>query len=172
MASEPSRRPRGHADGALQSCRPIKAGWGSARPVCNRLGLNERTSRRLHWDSGSWRISSCTELQVGSPQFFWWDQAEERRKGPTPTPLQGFELGIGRPVSGIRAFDFTSLGEKKKGKLTITPPEGRGVWLTRTEAREAEARWGWKWGSEWDFWDENGEGGCPWAGHGVYVIFP
>lgn len=30
--------------------------------------------------------------------------------------------------------------------MTITPPEGRGVWLTRAEAREAEERWGWKWG--------------------------
>lgn len=99
-------------------------------------------------------------------------QPDIRRKGPCPTPIQNFQLGMGQPVSDIQTFDFTSLGEKKKGNLTLTPPEGKGVWLTRSEAREAEERWGWKWGEEWDFWDANGEGGCPWAGHGVCVSHP
>ena len=76
---------------------------------------------------------------------------------------------MGRPVSDIQIFEFTSLGEKKKGEITMTPRTGRGVWLTRDEAREAMGSWGFRWAPEWDFWDEKGEGGCPWAGHGVYV---
>jgi hypothetical protein len=56
--------------------------------------------------------------------------------------------------------------------MAITPQNGEGMWLTRQEAREAEEKWGWKWGSEWNFWgvegQEEGAGkGCPWAGHGV-----
>ena len=70
-------------------------------------------------------------------------------------------------MSGIQEADFGSLGLKNKGKMTLTPPHGEGMWLTRDEAREAEERWGWKWGEQWAFWDENGGGGCPWAGHGM-----
>lgn len=88
-------------------------------------------------------------------------------KGASPTPIQGFRLGVGQPVKDVAYDDFTSLGHKSLGKVDITPPEGKGVWLTRDEAREAEATWGWKLGPEWDFWNEQGEGGCPWAGHGV-----
>jgi hypothetical protein len=87
------------------------------------------------------------------------------RKGPTPSPVQSFQLGMGQRVTDIQDHDFTSLGPKKRGTVTITPPDGKAVWMTRSEAREAEQRWGWKWGNEWDFWDENGEGGCVWAGH-------
>lgn len=76
-------------------------------------------------------------------------------------------LGVGEAVENIAYDDFTSLGHKKLGKVTMTPPGGDGVWLTRGESNEAQARWGWTWGEEWDFWDEQGRGGCPWAGHGV-----
>jgi len=89
------------------------------------------------------------------------------RKGASPTPIQGFNLGIGRSVPNIQVGDFTSLGQKTKGTITITPPDGDGAWLTRQEAKAAEDRWGWKLGSEWDFWDSEGKGGCIWAGHGV-----
>lgn len=67
----------------------------------------------------------------------------------------------------VQNYDFTSLGPKKLGKMKITPPEGQGVWMTRSEARDAERRWGWKWGDEWDFWEADGSGGCVWAGHEV-----
>ena len=93
-----------------------------------------------------------------------------RRKGPSPTPIQGFRLGQGQSVKDIEYNDFTSLGPKKVGTVSISPPNGEGVWLTRAEARAAEKRWGWQWGGKWDFWDAEGEGGCPWAGHGVYAL--
>ena len=79
-------------------------------------------------------------------------------------------LGAGQSVPDVGLYDFTSTGEKSKGTMSITPPEGKGVWLTRSEARDAGQRWGWKWEKEWDFWDGEGNGGCPWAGHGVYVF--
>jgi hypothetical protein len=89
------------------------------------------------------------------------------RKGPSPTPIQAFNLGVGRRATGVSVDDFTSLGPKHRGKVTVTPPGGEGVWMTREEVGEVERRWGWRWGAEWDFWDEDGKGGCPWAGHGV-----
>jgi len=70
-------------------------------------------------------------------------------------------------VTDIAYDDFTALGLKRKGYVNMTPPDGQGLWLTRSEAREAEQRWGWKWSEEWDFWNANGEKGCVWAGHGV-----
>ncbi|ORY33812.1 glycoside hydrolase superfamily [Naematelia encephala] len=95
-------------------------------------------------------------------------ESQDFRKGPSPTPIQGFQLGIGWSVSDVAYDDFGSLGHKKKGKVTISPAEGKGVWLTRDEAKDAQRRWGWQWSEEWNFWDENGRGGCPWAGHDVW----
>jgi hypothetical protein len=69
-------------------------------------------------------------------------------------------------VSNIENADFGSLGLKKKGTVTITPPGGQGLWLTKAESDEAAQKWGWKRGDEWSFWDE-GRGGCVWAGHGL-----
>ena len=74
---------------------------------------------------------------------------------------------MGQAVSGIAYDDFSALGLKKLGKITFTPPGGRALWLTRDEARKAGERWGWKWDESWDFWEADGRGGCPWAGHGV-----
>ena len=87
-----------------------------------------------------------------------------------PTPIQGLRLGNGQAVDDVGLYDFTSLGEKSKGKMTITPPDGEGVWLTKEEARRAQDRWGYRWGDEWNFWDDRGNQGCPWAGHGVWVL--
>lgn len=70
-------------------------------------------------------------------------------------------------MGDVQNADFGSLGLKNKGKMALTPPNGEGVWLTREEAQGAQERWGWTFGEEWAFWDANGEGGCPWAGHGV-----
>ncbi|RXK36432.1 hypothetical protein M231_06276 [Tremella mesenterica] len=118
----------------------------------------------LGWDS----MNEPHEGFIGIPDLNVIPSSQDFRKGPSPTPLQALILGMGQPVEGVQMDDFTSLGPKSKGKISITPPNGQGVWLTREEAREAEERWGYKWGSEWDFWDENGTGGCPWAAHGVW----
>lgn len=91
------------------------------------------------------------------------------RKGACPSPIQGFQLAAGQAVPKVEEYEFGSLGAKKKGTLSITPPGGEGLWLTRNEARDAERRWGYKWDDSWSFWDAAGQGGCPWAGHGVYV---
>ena len=66
--------------------------------------------------------------------------------------------------------DFTSPGLKQEGTATFTPTGGQGLWLTRNEADEAQKRWGYQWGTEWDFWDMSGDKGCPWAGHGLCVL--
>jgi hypothetical protein len=86
------------------------------------------------------------------------------RKGASPTPLQSFQLAIGKAVAAVEVHDFTSLGPKKKGTVDMTPPTGQGAWLTRQEAEDAQQRWGYKWGAEWNFWEDSG---CVWAGHNV-----
>lgn len=89
------------------------------------------------------------------------------RKGPSPTPLQGFQLGLGHAQAGVETHDFGSFGPKKTGSVDLRPQDGRGCWLTRDEARAVDARWGWTRGARWDFWDGPAEG-CIWAGHGVW----
>ncbi|OCF45458.1 hypothetical protein I317_00705 [Kwoniella heveanensis CBS 569] len=118
----------------------------------------------IGWDS----MNEPHQGFIGIPDLNSFPEAQNFRKGPSPTPIQGFQLGHGQKVDDVEMSDFTSTGQKAKGKVTITPPGGKGVWLTRDEARAAEARWGWTWGESWDFWEKDGEGGCPWAGHGVW----
>ncbi|WWC90036.1 uncharacterized protein L201_004966 [Kwoniella dendrophila CBS 6074] len=118
----------------------------------------------IGWDS----MNEPQEGLIGIPDLNECPPSQSFKKGPSPTPLQGFILGNGQKVDGIEVGDFTSTGQKSRGTLSITPPEGKAVWLSREEAREAEQKWGWKWSEEWDFWDENGQGGCVWAGHGVW----
>ncbi|WWD10145.1 hypothetical protein V865_008279 [Kwoniella europaea PYCC6329] len=118
----------------------------------------------IGWDS----MNEPSEGFIGIPDLNQCPPAQSFKKGPSPTPLQGFILANGQQVSDVEMADFTSTGQKSKGTISITPPEGKGVWLTRQEARDAESKWGYKWDDEWDFWDENGQGGCVWAGHGVW----
>lgn len=117
----------------------------------------------IGWDS----LNEPDEGFIGIPDLNVIPEAQAFVKGPIPTPLQSLILGYGRTVSDVQNYDFTSTGPKKLGKISLTPPEGRGVWMTRAEAKDAEQRWGWKWGDEWDFWEADGSGGCVWAGHGV-----
>ena len=117
----------------------------------------------IGWDS----MNEPHEGFIGIPDLNEIPPSQDFRKGPMPTPLQAFLLGAGHRVDNIALDDFTSTGKKSKGTITLTPPNGEAVWLTRTEAKDAERRWGYSWGEEWNFWDEDGRGGCPWAGHGV-----
>lgn len=109
-----------------------------------------------------------------SQSFRWAAQSVQNtraehpyRKGACPSPIQGFQLAAGQPVHKVEEYEFGALGAKKKGTISIAPPGGDALWLTREEARDAERRWGYKWDPSWDFWAEDGKGGCPWAGHGV-----
>jgi hypothetical protein len=108
----------------------------------------------IGWDS----LNEPDEGFIGVPIKDELPASQDFLKGPCPTPLQMLRLGYGQAVS---------FGAKKLDKITITPPDGLGVWMTRDEARAAEKRWGWKMGQEWDFWEEDGSGGCIWAGHDV-----
>jgi hypothetical protein len=117
----------------------------------------------IGWDS----LNEPDEGFIGVPIKDELPASQDFLKGPCPTPLQMLRLGYGQAVSGIQDYDFTSFGAKKLDKITITPPDGLGVWMTRDEARAAETRWGWKMGQEWDFWEQDGSGGCIWAGHDV-----
>lgn len=118
----------------------------------------------IGWDS----MNEPSPGFIGVESIDTMPEDQEFRKGPSPTPIQALRLGNGQPVEGIEYNDFTSTGLKKKGTVQITPPDGLSVWLTRQEAEEAQAKFGYKWGREWDFWNADGSGGCPWAGHGVW----
>ncbi|ORX39856.1 glycoside hydrolase superfamily [Kockovaella imperatae] len=117
----------------------------------------------IGWDT----LNEPHEGFIDIPNLEEIPPSQEFRKGRSPTPIQGFRLGVGETVDNIAMDDFTSLGLKRLGNVTHTPPP-EGLWLTREEAKTAEERWGYKWGSEWNFWDERGLAGCPWAGHGVW----
>lgn len=114
----------------------------------------------IGWDS----MNEPHEGFIGIPDLSTFPTSQQFRKGPSPTPIQGFRLGAGQKVSDIAYDDFTSFGHKKLGTVTMTPPDGEGVWLTRTEAEQAARQYGWQYDADWDF---SAQGGCIWAGHGV-----
>lgn len=79
--------------------------------------------------------------------------------GPTPTPLESFQLGLGRPVT-IQNYRFGKLGSHKDGQAKVDP-EGVSCWMSAEQEPEGVSPWGWKRDASWQL------GACLWEEHGV-----
>jgi hypothetical protein len=84
------------------------------------------------------------------------------KKGPTPTPVQSFRLGMGETQS-VDNWEFGSFGPKKNGTVTIDP-KGVRLWAKAEQEDEngVHPRWGWRRDPGWRL------DTCPWAQHGVW----
>jgi hypothetical protein len=86
------------------------------------------------------------------------------KKGPSPTPVQSFRLGMGIAQT-VDSWDFGSFGPTKSGKTTIDP-KGVSLWADPIVEDEngVNPRWGWRRDPAWRL------GTCPWAQHGVWDL--
>lgn len=86
------------------------------------------------------------------------------KKGPTPTPIQSFRLGMGQ-AQEVEYWEFGSFGPKMANKVTIDP-NGTKIWARPKDEDEdgVNTKWGWRRDPGWT------QGGCIWASHGVWDI--
>lgn len=86
------------------------------------------------------------------------------KKGPTPTPVQGFRLGMGQ-AQEVECWEFGAFGPKMIKMVTIDP-KGSKIWARPKDEGEdgVNTRWGWKRNPSWT------QGTCIWASHGVWDI--
>lgn len=86
------------------------------------------------------------------------------KKGPTPTPAQGFRLGMGQPQE-VEYWEFGSFGPKMKKMVTIDP-KGAKIWARPRDEGEdgVNKKWGWRRDPGWS------QGTCIWASHGVWDV--
>ncbi|KAK7679574.1 hypothetical protein QCA50_017284 [Cerrena zonata] len=99
------------------------------------------------------------------------EQTSTLKKGTFPTPIQSFQLGMGR-AQDVDTWSFSAFGPKK-GKTVTVDPKGKKLWLDPSvEFDGVHPKWGWKRDPGWKL------GTCIWAQHGLwdvqsgYVIVP
>jgi hypothetical protein len=86
------------------------------------------------------------------------------KKGPTPTPAQGFRLGMGQ-AQEVQYWEFGAFGPKMTKKVTIDP-KGTSIWARPKDEGEdgVNTKWGWRRDPGWT------QGTCIWALHGVWDV--
>ena len=86
------------------------------------------------------------------------------KKGPTPTPAQGFKLGMGQ-AQEVEYWEFGAFGPKMTKMVTIDP-KGSKLWARPKGEDEdgVNTKWGWKRDPCWT------QGTCIWASHGVWDV--
>lgn len=98
----------------------------------------------IGWDS----MNEPGDGYVGLQNLGVIPKEQRLKKGPSPTPFQGMQLGMGKPVS-CDDWTFTAMGPKNNGKVTLDP-KGVRLWLKpEDEASRGGGKWGWKRGDEW-----------------------
>lgn len=86
------------------------------------------------------------------------------KKGPTPTPAQGFRLGMGQ-AQEVEYWEFGAFGPKMAKMVTIDP-KGTKIWARPKDEGEdgVNTKWGWNRDPGWT------QGTCIWALHGVWDV--
>ena len=86
------------------------------------------------------------------------------KKGPTPTPAQGFRLGMGQ-AQEVEYWEFGSFGPKMTKMVTVDP-KGTKIWARPKDEGEngVNTKWGWKRHPGWT------QGTCIWAAHGIWDV--
>lgn len=111
----------------------------------------------IGWDS----VNEPNHTYIGLNSISSIPKEWHLKKGPVPSPIQSFRLGVGQAQT-LEMWVFGAMGPKRSGSVTVEP---RGVlaWLTEEEDRvQGGARWGWKRDDAWPL------GQCLWAAHGVW----
>ncbi len=97
----------------------------------------------IGWDS----MNEPGEGMVGREDLSVIPAEQALKMGPTPTPFEGFRLGMGEKLE-VDNYKFGSLGPSRDGKVTIDP-KGAKVWLSEQDEEVAVKKYGWKRGKEW-----------------------
>ena len=86
------------------------------------------------------------------------------KKGPTPTPAQGFRLGMGQ-AQEVEHWEFGSFGPKMTKMVTVDP-KGAKIWARPKDEGEdgVNKKWGWNRDLGWT------QNTCIWASHGVWDV--
>ena len=86
------------------------------------------------------------------------------KKGPSPTPAQGFRLGMGQ-AQEVEHWEFGAFGPKITKMVTVDP-KGAKIWARpRNEGEDGvNTKWGWRRDPGWT------QGTCIWASHGVWDV--
>lgn len=94
---------------------------------------------------------------VNTPDITKIPEAQVNKRGPTPTALQGMQMGTGLACD-VENWDVGQMGPYKHGSVNIDP-RGVSAWLP---ADYDDSRYGWKRGTDLRL------GECLWAQHGVW----
>ena len=86
------------------------------------------------------------------------------KKGPTPTPVQSFRLGMGQ-AQEVENWEFGAFGPKMTKMVTIDP-KGTKIWARPKGEGEdgVNTKWGWRRDPGWT------QDTCIWASHGVWDV--
>lgn len=86
------------------------------------------------------------------------------KKGPTPTPAQGFRLGMGQ-AQEVECWEFGAFGPKMVKMVTVDP-KGTKIWARpKCEGEDGvNTKWGWRRDPGWT------QDTCVWASHGVWDV--
>ena len=86
------------------------------------------------------------------------------KKGPTPTPAQGFRLGMGQ-AQEVEHWEFGAFGPRMTKMVTVDP-KGTKIWARPKDEDEdgVNTKWGWKRHPGWT------QGTCIWALHCVWDV--
>jgi hypothetical protein len=99
----------------------------------------------IGWDS----LNEPAEGLIGRQNLSEVDHSEGKmHKGPTTSPLQEFNLGMGRRVNQAEYWVVGSLGPSQKGKVDLDP-NGTKVWMEEEEDDALSKKWGYTRGSGW-----------------------
>ena len=116
----------------------------------------------IGWDS----INEPFEGMCGIDDLdqFSKESTASLKKGPTPTPAQGFRLGMGQ-AQEVEYWEFGAFGPRMTKMVTVDP-KGTKIWARPKDEREdgVNAKWGWKRDLGWT------QGTCIWAAHGVWDV--
>ena len=98
----------------------------------------------IGWDS----MNEPGEGMIGHDYLAKLAKEQKLKKGPSPSPFQGMQMGMGQKVV-VDDWEFTAMGPKMDGQVTLDP-KGTKLWLSEEEeATRGGGKWGWKRGKEW-----------------------
>ncbi|WVR04027.1 hypothetical protein IAU60_001026 [Kwoniella sp. DSM 27419] len=111
----------------------------------------------IGWDS----INEPGEGLIGHSDLSRIPDDQQLKKGPSPTPIEGFRLGMAQPQE-VQIWNFGTMGPYRGGHELIDP-KGKKLWLSAADDEtRGGGKWGWSRGEEWEM------GKCIWAQHGVW----
>ena len=120
----------------------INAVGALAKRLAQETGLYEDVV--LGWDS----MNEPGEGLLGLENLGAIAKDQKLKKGSTPNPFQGMQLGMGLPVE-VECWNFSAMGPKAAPNVLLDP-KGVRLWLKpEEEATRGGGKWGWKRDEGW-----------------------